>query len=642
MLHIKASTARIAIFTVAVALSLLIGLSSLMPQEVYSSAGWYILWITIGVALVAGIMMKQLRHHRALLIIHLSLLLMIVGGFCTALSSRRGTLHLLPAQTADTFITSKGKAEKLPEAVTLISFSPEYYPGMSFPKDFKTALLTASGDTMHISMNHIGRLKGYRFYQASYDNEGGTILTVTHDPIGIPIVYAGFLFFIAGGAWHLMGRLRRRRHTATICLLFISAFIWAGSASAVPAVPPSVADSLANRQVLFNGETVPFNTVATKLTYKLTGRNDAGGISPEAFLASLIEYRTEWSEVPFLKVKSKALREQLGIDGDYASVAQLYSPTGEYIPGSLYKGGDGPLDKEIIRLDEKIGLLIDLWNGELFTPLPSGARGLRSKLSIKSEVTYNRISPVRILFILTIIAALTVLLLYALRRTPRLWVALLTLCIADAGCYAWLWSLSPRIPLSDTSGMMQFISIFVILLAALESRNRNSSLLTGISLLGASFLLLVAWLGIKDPVISPVMPVLASPWLSVHVSLVMLAYAVLGFTLPVAVTALIIAKERERFVKLAVSLLEPGVFLLGLGIITGSMWANVSWGRYWAWDPKETWSLVTLLLYAIPLHRYFGMRKQPLFCAIYLIMAFSSILMTYFGVNLLPSLHAYN
>ncbi|MDE7097098.1 MAG: cytochrome c biogenesis protein CcsA, partial [Muribaculaceae bacterium] len=144
------------------------------------------------------------------------------------------------------------------------------------------------------------------------------------------------------------------------------------------------------------------------------------------------------------------------------------------------------------------------------------------------------------------------------------------------------------------------------------------------------------------PVLSPVMPVLASPWLSVHVSLVMLAYSVLGFTLPVSVTALIVSSGRERLTTLSVALLAPGIFLLGLGIITGAMWANVSWGRYWAWDPKETWSLVTLLLYSIPLHRYFGMRRQPIFCCLYLIFAFLSIIMTYFGVNYLPSLHAYN
>ena len=158
----------------------------------------------------------------------------------------------------------------------------------------------------------------------------------------------------------------------------------------------------------------------------------------------------------------------------------------------------------------------------------------------------------------------------------------------------------------------------------------------------ASFLLLVALLGMNDPVLSPIMPVLASPWLSVHVSLVMLSYAILGFTLPVAISAIVLPAQRKELVSLALTLLAPGVFLLGMGIITGAMWANVSWGRYWAWDPKETWSLVTLLLYSIPLHKYFKLKRIPLFCCIYLIFAFSSVIMTYFGVNLLPSLHAYN
>ncbi|MDE5870821.1 MAG: cytochrome c biogenesis protein CcsA, partial [Muribaculaceae bacterium] len=202
--------------------------------------------------------------------------------------------------------------------------------------------------------------------------------------------------------------------------------------------------------------------------------------------------------------------------------------------------------------------------------------------------------------------------------------------------------ISGSVPLSATPDIMEFVGICMILLSGVAAWRKESPLLVALGMAGASFLLLVAVLGMKDPVLSPVMPVLASPWLSIHVSLVMLAYAVLGFTLPVAITALLVSSQRDRLIRLAMSLLAPGVFLLGLGIITGAMWANVSWGRYWAWDPKETWSLVTMLLYSIPLHKYFRMQRLPIFCSIYLILAFSSIIMTYFGVNLLPSLHAYN
>ncbi|MDE5586255.1 MAG: cytochrome c biogenesis protein ResB, partial [Muribaculaceae bacterium] len=360
------------VFISAVVISLLIGLSSLLPAEIYSSAIWHILWIAIGLALIFGIIMGRLWRNWTAFIMHVSFLCMIAGGFCTSLSSRRGTLHLLPSQTADCFISADGRKQPLPSAVTLLSFAPEYYSGMNFPKDFRSVLKTASGDTMRISMNHIGRLGDYRFYQTSYDGQGGTVLTVTHDPLGIGVTYAGFFLFAVGGlAWLLrsVGKFRLKKRISSPCILLCCICLGSVNASAVPAVDTGLADSLAVRQVLFNGETVSFAAFADKLTHKLTGRGSVGGLSPEAFIASLIKYREDWSEVPFLKVKGKGLMEALAIDGKYASVASLYDENGMYIPARIYKGGSGPLDKDILALDEKVALLIDLWNGELFTPL---------------------------------------------------------------------------------------------------------------------------------------------------------------------------------------------------------------------------------------------------------------------------------
>jgi ABC-type transport system involved in cytochrome c biogenesis permease subunit len=89
--------------------------------------------------------------------------------------------------------------------------------------------------------------------------------------------------------------------------------------------------------------------------------------------------------------------------------------------------------------------------------------------------------------------------------------------------------------------------------------------------------------------------------------------------------------------------LTPAVFLLAIGIFIGAIWANVSWGRYWGWDPKETWALATLLVYALPLHRTsFPLFKRDAYFHTYCILAFASVLMTYFGVNhLLGGLHSY-
>ena len=85
-------------------------------------------------------------------------------------------------------------------------------------------------------------------------------------------------------------------------------------------------------------------------------------------------------------------------------------------------------------------------------------------------------------------------------------------------------------------------------------------------------------------------------------------------------------------------------FLLVIGIFLGAIWANVSWGNYWSWDPKEVWALITLLIYAAPLHeKLWKSFQKPLFFHIYGILAFLSVLITYFGVNmLLGGVHAYN
>ena len=636
---------EVSVFISAVVITLLIGLSSLLPPGIYSSAAWHILWIAIAAALIFGIIMGRLWRNGPAFIMHIAFLCMIAGGFCNSLFSRRGTLHLFPSQTEDCFISSDGKMERLPCAVTLLSFAPEYYPGMNFPKDFKSELKTSAGDTIRISMNHIGRLGNYRFYQTSYDDQGGTVLTVTYDPAGIAVTYTGFFLFAIGGLGWLLklarrGKLKKKISPAIILLCFI--FLGSLNSYAVPAIDTRMADSLASRQVLFNGKTVSFAGFADKLTYKLTGRGSVSELSPEAFVASLIKYREEWSKVPFLKVKSNALRESLHIEGKYASVADLYDEDGRYIPALLYKGGAGPLDKDILALDEKIALLVDLWDGKLFTPLPPDSDTIRSNFSIKSEVLYYKTNPVRVLFICAILTVALILLSFILKKDLWGFPFIAVLGILGIASYIWLWYISGSVPLSATADIMEFVGICMVLLSGVVAWRKESPLLIALGMACASFLLLVSMLGMADPVMSPVMPVLASPWLSVHVSLVMIAYAVLGFTFPVAFTALLMSSQRDRLVRLSISFIAPGIFLLGLGIITGAMWANVSWGRYWAWDPKETWSLVTLMLYSIPLHKYFKMQSLPKFCCIYIILAFSSIIMTYFGVNLLPSLHAYN
>lgn len=158
----------------------------------------------------------------------------------------------------------------------------------------------------------------------------------------------------------------------------------------------------------------------------------------------------------------------------------------------------------------------------------------------------------------------------------------------------------------------------------------------------AAFAGLVSWISDSNPVVTALVPVLVSPWLSAHVATVMASYAILSLTLPVAVTGLFARSSGIRCqCRCWLELLTiPGVLLLGIGILLGAMWANVSWGHYWAWDPKETWALITMTLYALPIHSACRFRGRNS-CFVYYIIVFLSIPVTYYGVNFLTSMHAY-
>lgn len=145
----------------------------------------------------------------------------------------------------------------------------------------------------------------------------------------------------------------------------------------------------------------------------------------------------------------------------------------------------------------------------------------------------------------------------------------------------------------------------------------------------------------------PLLPVLRSPFFSLHISTIVTAYALLLAIMVVGVIAVVKPKNTERLEKLktlSTTMLYPAVALLAIGIFIGAVWANVSWGNYWAWDPKEVWALITLLVYAAPLHgKIWKTFQKPLFFHIYCILAILSVLITYFGVNMfLGGVHAYS
>jgi ABC-type transport system involved in cytochrome c biogenesis permease subunit len=117
----------------------------------------------------------------------------------------------------------------------------------------------------------------------------------------------------------------------------------------------------------------------------------------------------------------------------------------------------------------------------------------------------------------------------------------------------------------------------------------------------------------------------------------MMAYVLLLLTVVCSFVALAVKKKRQVMYHLSQLMLYPSLTLLGFGIFIGAIWANISWGNYWSWDPKETWALITLMVYAVPAHRSLRLNYH-----LYMTLAFLAIIMTYFGVNyFLGGLHSY-
>ncbi|MDR1098815.1 MAG: cytochrome c biogenesis protein CcsA [Tannerella sp.] len=210
------------------------------------------------------------------------------------------------------------------------------------------------------------------------------------------------------------------------------------------------------------------------------------------------------------------------------------------------------------------------------------------------------------------------------------------------------WYVGNHVPLSNGFETMQFMAWCAVLLSFLLQGRFYLSLPSGLLLCGLT--LLVAMLGESNPRITQLMPVLYSPLLSIHVAVIMVSYSLFAFIMLNGLAAMILslmkndsAVQIERLHAVSQIILYPAVFLLATGIFVGAVWANISWGRYWGWDPKEVWALVTMLVYSLALHPdSLPLFRRPMFFHVFAVVAFFSVLITYFGVNfILGGMHSY-
>ncbi len=215
------------------------------------------------------------------------------------------------------------------------------------------------------------------------------------------------------------------------------------------------------------------------------------------------------------------------------------------------------------------------------------------------------------------------------------------------------WYIGGHAPLSNGYESMIFIS-WITLLAGLIFSRRSDFALSSTAVL-AGLTLLVAHMSFMDPEITNLVPVLKSYWLTLHVSVITGSYGFLGLGALLGLLSMVLmifagSGNRERISSTVDELtvinyktLTLGLYFLTVGTFLGAIWANESWGRYWGWDPKETWSLITIIAYTLVTHSRMipGMKDIYSFNLLSLF-AFSSVLMTYFGVNYyLSGLHSY-
>ena len=714
--------------------------TTFVGEHIYGAWWFSALWALLTVFSLAYIMKQRLYKRFAVMLLHMSFVVILAGALTTHLFARRGTIRLRTNVAETTYIDKFSKVERLPFSLTLKEFRIVNYPGTDAPLDYQSVIqfkensshsMDNKGEVL-VSMNNIGHIDGYRLFQSSYDSDGnGVSLGISYDPYGIAITYLGYLLLLIGIIATLLSRktqmraLYRKAITAALLLVSINCNANQNDSSLFTLhssllVDKDIAHRIGTINVLYNNRICPLNTVATDFVTKLTGSASWKDYSADEIFTSWMIYYSPWEQQKLIRVKNRDVQQLLGISGQWASYSDFLNEYHEYkLKDAVNRVLGGSADKEsinrkaLMEADEKFHLVEMFYRGEFIKMYPyhlssnnqttwysPGSQSLPREMPVKeqffikqsmdfltesivtgqrdrsfeiiakiklfqrdmigdllptsnftkAELFYNTLRSLKwpIFFSLTFSLLLCLTMLISkekkwLKILALLFVALLAVYITLQLALRWL--LSGHIPVSNGPETMLFMA-WVLLLLTLYL-HKSAPIITAFGPLVCSFCMLVAMLGGSSSQITPLMPVLQSPLLSVHVMTVMCAYAIFALQVLLGVQALILIAKKdpqiERITALSQLMLYPAVFLLTIGIFLGAVWANVSWRNYWSWDPKESWALITLMVYAIPLHttslRIF---RNPRVYHIYMVGAFLTVVITYFGVNyLLGGMHSY-
>jgi len=292
-----------------------------------------------------------------------------------------------------------------------------------------------------------------------------------------------------------------------------------------------------------------------------------------------------------------------------------------------------------------------------------GSKVVPSEQKVKAEILYNKYDIFKKLFsyymyVSVVLFIIVIVRIFkdnkALKFATKFFigVTLFLFALHTAGLIA-RWYVSGHAPWSDAYESMIYVGWATMLFGLIFGR--KSSLTTASTAFVAGMILMIAHWNWMDPSIGNLQAVLESYWLMIHVSIIVGSYGpfTLGMILGVVALFLMIFTTKSNKAKMELNLKEityinemaitVGLVMLTIGNFMGGQWANESWGRYWGWDPKETWALISIMVYAFVIH----MRFVPALRGLWIynlmsVLAFYSIMMTYFGVNFyLSGLHSY-
>jgi cytochrome c-type biogenesis protein CcsB len=645
------------------------------------------------------------RRRVGYAITHLSMLVILAGALTTDLAKTEGQLPIWEGESSSTLVgPSAGPGGEprvvatLPFAVRLDAFEIDYYEGTRRPAQFRSRVRVEDHGREApaiIEMNRELAYGGYRFFQSSYRETTGrnqTILLVARDP-GERIVFLGYYGLVAGMIVVLsirIGDRRRAARPAATAALVALALLGAAEARAQVPQLPSAADVEALRRlpVQHDGRVMPLDTLAREAVWSVTGKRSVWGVDPVAMTLAWAFAPEAWVVQPIVPVKSARLAAEIGLAPGtrWSSFQELAGNerlnelmTAAQEAEQQERPLDG-LEKAAQKLEGRLLLMQGLLKHEALRVVPGAKPGeawtvpaqLRSaadlravldsgasagRLSperISAELLYNRARPTLIAWI---VLGLSLLLSIAAMAFDRraLDVAAGALLVAGFAVMSWgiwlRWQVAGRIPASNMYESLLFLAWGVGAFAVIATLLMRNRIVVLNAAAGAALVMLLTDQLPIDRFVHPVAPVLSGTyWLAIHVPIIMLGYAVLALGMVVAhmqigAQAFLPARRSValKMAELQYYYIFVGSILLIAGILTGSMWASSSWGRYWGWDPKEVWSLVAFLAYMAILHARAERLVGDFGVAAWSIAAFQTILMTYLGVNFVLSagLHSY-